>query len=190
MLVVKDITELLNRPGSVVVMPTDTIYGLVARAKDPIAVNRLYQLKDRHSKPGTLLGLNIDELTNLGLTRKYLKAVEQFWPGAISVVIPTSNPSLDYLTQGLPDLAVRIPDDPFVAKVLAACGPLITSSANLPLQPPANNIDQAKKYFANKVDAYFDGGNLENRQPSTIIRMIDDSIEVLRAGSVKLPEYE
>jgi len=190
MLEVKEISDLLNRSGAVVVMPTDTIYGLVARAKDPVAVSRMYKLKNRHSKPGTLLGLNIDDLTKLGITRKYLKAVEQFWPGAISVVIPISSPSLNYLTQGLNDIAVRIPDDLFMSKILAYCGPLMTSSANLPDQPPANNIDQAKKYFANKVDAYFDGGNLENRQPSTIIRMIDDSVEILRPGSVKLPEYE
>ena len=188
MLNAKYVAKVLMRPGSVVVMPTDTIYGLVARALDPVAVSRLYALKDRHSKPGTMLGLDIEQLSSLGIARRYLKAVEQFWPGAVSVVIPIDNhPTFSYLSQGRADLAVRIPDNSFVASVLALSGPLMTTSVNPPSLAPAENIVRAKEYFGGRVDAYFDGGDLAGRQPSTIIRVIDDSVELIRRGSVELP---
>ncbi len=169
-------------------MPTDTIYGLVAKASDKEAVSRLYELKSRQAKPGTLIAASIDQLTSLGLKRRYLKAVEQFWPGPLSVIIPKSDSKLDYLTQGLPDIAVRIPYDEFVTGVLSRSGPLITTSANLPGQPESETIDQARRYFSDKVDAYIDGGNLKGRQPSTIIRVIDDAIEIIRQGAMDVPK--
>lgn len=182
----EEIAAVLNVPGTVAVMPTDTVYGLVARASDEAAVSNLYGLKDRHAKPGTLIGGSIDQLSDLGLTRRYLKAVEQYWPGEVSVIIPCSNPELHYLTQGLDSLAVRIPDDPLVQAVLSLSGPLMTSSANLPAQPPAETIEQAKSYFGSRVEYYFDGGSLKGREPSTVIRVLDDAIEVVRQGAVKI----
>ncbi len=186
--VVEQIVSALSRPGSVIVIGTDTVYGLVARAVDNDAVNRLYSLKNRRAKPGTLLAANIDQLVQLGLKRRYLRAVEQFWPGAVSVVIPAGNPALFYLTQGLPDLAVRIPDNQFVLSILRSSGPLMSSSANLPGEKPAETIQQAYDYFGNRVDAYFDAGNLAGRAPSTVIRVVDDAIEVLRQGGVVIDD--
>jgi len=176
--------QIINQPGSVVVIATDTVYGLVARAKDPQAVARLYGLKSRENKPGTLIAKNIEQLVELGFKRKYLVSVEQFWPGPVSVIIPCANSALDYLKLGRPDIALRIPNDQNLLSLLDLTGPMITSSANLPGQPPANTIAQAKTYFNNQVDAYFNGGNLADRQPSTIIRVVDDAVEVIRQGSV------
>jgi len=181
-----DMAQAINQPASVVVIATDTVYGLVARAKDEKAVERLYALKSREDKPGTLIARDIEQLVELGLKSRYLKAVSQFWPGAVSVIIPCSSEQLNYLKLGRPDIAVRIPNDHKLNNLLALSGPLITSSANLPGQPPANTISEAKNYFNNMVDAYFDGGDLSSRQPSTIIRVVDDAIEVLRQGSVKI----
>jgi L-threonylcarbamoyladenylate synthase len=183
----KSIAKVINCPGSVVVMATDTVYGLVARADDKQATTRLYALKKRQSKPGTLIGLDIDQLVSLGITRRYLVAVKQFWPGPVSVIVPCSKPELSYLTQGLSSLALRIPDDQFVEGVLKLTGPLITSSANLPGHPPAETIAQAKAYFHDSVDAYFDSGSLAGRQPSSVIKVIDDAIEVIRRGQLNIP---
>jgi L-threonylcarbamoyladenylate synthase len=180
------IAKVLNVPSAVVVMPTDTVYGLAARAADQEAVKRLYALKQRRDKPGTLIGHDIEQLSGLGLARRYLKAVEQYWPGAVSVIIPLGNSELGYLSQGLPSLAVRVPKDSFVESVLAQTGPLMTTSANPPGLPPAINIAAARKYFGSEVDAYFDGGDLSDREPSTIIRIIDDAVEVIRQGAVRL----
>jgi tRNA threonylcarbamoyl adenosine modification protein (Sua5/YciO/YrdC/YwlC family) len=184
---VQDIAEVLQRPGAIAVIPTDTVYGVVARATDQVAVARLYELKHRHHKPGTLIAANIDQLVELGIPRRYLSAVEQFWPGAISVVIPCG-PELDYLELGQSSLAVRIPDQSSLLELLLVTGPLLTSSANMPGEPTANTVAEARAYFGNQVDMYQDGGDLSGHAPSTVIRVVDDAIEILRDGAVKINE--
>lgn len=178
----------LKIPGSIGVMPTDTVYGIVARASDQVAVSRLYKLKKRDKKPGTIIAADIEQLETLGLKHRYLKAVEQFWPGAVSIIIPTSNPELLYLHHGKMSLAVRIPSDKKIQVLLKETGPLVTTSANHPGETEATNIEQAKKYFDGEVDFYIDGGDLSERQPSTVIRIIDDAVEVLRPGAVKIDD--
>lgn len=174
------------KPSTIGVIPTDTVYGLAARAVDKAAVARLYDLKKRESKPGTLIAANLQQLEELGLKHRYLKAVEQFWPGAVSVIIPAADPALAYLHQGKMSLAVRIPKDAKLQKLLAQTGPLLTTSANPPGQPTATTIKLAKEYFGDRVDFYEDGGDLSDRQPSTVIRIIDDAIDVLRQGAVRV----
>lgn len=174
--------------GDVVVIPTDTVYGVVARAADQAAVEKLYALKRRENKPGTIIAASLEQLEDLGFKHRYLKAVEQFWPGAVSVIIPLSDPSMKYLHQGKMALAVRIPDNKEIQKLLQHTGPLMTSSANDPGEPTATTVEQAKNYFGDAIDTYIDGGDLKNREPSTIIRIIDDAIEVLREGSVKIDD--
>lgn len=174
--------------GQVGVFPTDTLYGLVARANDESAVRRLYELKHREHKPGTMIAASIDQLVELGITRRYLVAVASFWPGALSVVVPVLSSDLEYLHMGKQSLAIRIPDDEAILAVLEKTGPLITSSANMPGEPPANTVDEAKEYFGASVDFYVDGGNLAGRLPSTVVRIVDDAIEVLRPGAVTVKE--
>jgi len=181
-----DTADKLLKAGTIGILPTDTIYGLVARATDKAAVNRLYTAKTRSHKPGTIIAANLGQLESLGLKHRYLKAVEQFWPGAVSVVIPVSNPELEYLHQGKLSLAVRIPKDMRLQAILEKTGPLLTTSANTSGQPVAETIKQARDYFGNAVDFYEDGGNLSGRQASTLIQVIDDAIVVLRQGSVAI----
>lgn len=179
----------LSAPGAVGVLPTDTVYGLVARASDQAAVKRLYDLKLREGKPGTIIAASIDQLETLGLKRRYLKAVEQFWPGAVSVIIPCGS-ELEYLHEGKSSLAVRIPDDENLRNLLSQTGPLLTSSANHPGEPTAMTIEAAKEYFGDNVDFYEDGGDLSGRAPSTIIRIVDDAVEIIRQGAVEIKENE
>lgn len=181
-----DLLAKILTPGAIGVIPTDTVYGVVARAMDQAAVQRLYKLKSRDNKPGTLIAASIEDLEKTGLKHRYLKAVEQFWPGAVSVVIPAADPALKYLHQGKMSLAVRIPDDKKLLDLLKQTGPLLTSSANDPGEPTATTIARARDYFGGEVDFYEDGGDLSDRKPSTVIRIIDDAIEVLRPGAVKI----
>jgi len=178
--------QFLNQPGAVAVIPTDTVYGLAARAKDVLATENLYELKNREQKPGTLIAANLKQLEDLGLKHRYLKAVEQYWPGALSVVIPCADPKLEYLHQGKQSLAVRLPDHNQLIQLLDKTGPLITSSANNSGETPASTIARAKKVFGDKIGHYEDGGDLSNKEPSTVIRILDDAVEVLREGAVKI----
>ena len=175
----------LLQSGAVGVLPTDTVYGLVCRAADTEAVARLYQLKHREHKPGTIIAASIEQLVDLGIKARYLKAVEQFWPGGVSVEIPHN---LEYLHQGTGRQAMRIPEGAMLQELLRAVGPLQTTSANSPGEPVANTINEAQAYFGDQVDFYVDGGNLADAKPSTIIRIVDDAIEVVRQGSVIINE--
>lgn len=171
--------------GAVGVLPSDTVYGLVCSAANQQAVERLYALKSRDHKPGTLIAANIDQLVQLGIKARYLKAVEQFWPGAVSVETPHS---ISYLNMSTGRQGIRIPDNGPLLKLLEQTGPLQTTSANAPGEPVANTVAEAVDYFGDSVDFYVDGGDLSNRPPSTLIRVIDDAIEVLREGAVKIDE--
>lgn len=170
----------------IAVVPTDTVYGVVALAASRAGVAKLYDLKSRVAKPGTLIAASIEQLVNLGLPRRYLTAVESYWPNPISIILP-STPALDYLDMGVKTLAVRIPADPKVLKLVELTGPLMSTSANLPGEPEATTTIEAQQYFGDKINLYVDGGT-RTGSPSTVIRVIDDAVEVLRQGAVHINE--
>lgn len=172
----------LNR-GGLAVIPTDTVYGLVCRASDQAAVKRLYDTKRRGNNPGPIIASSIDQLVDLGIKRRYLTAVSQYWPNPISIEIPHD---LDYLHQGTGRQAFRVVDIT-LKRLLDVTGPLLTTSANQTKQPTSTTIAEARKYFGDKVDFYLDGGTLDGPS-STLIRVIDDAVEVIRQGEVKVNE--
>lgn len=173
----------LNR-GGLAVIPTDTVYGLVCRAADEVAVRRLYSTKQRGNNPGPIIASSIDQLVELGIKRRYLTAVSQYWPNPISIEIPHD---LNYLHQGTGRQAFRVVKHTVLKKLLDTTGPLLTTSANQTKQPTSTTIDEARKYFGDKVDFYLDGGTLDGLS-STLIRVIDDVVEVVRQGEVKVNE--
>lgn len=174
----------LNTPGEIAVIPTDTVYGVVGRVSDEQAVARLYRLKRRQNKPGTLIAATVHQLVELGIEQHYLVNLDQFWPGQVSIIMPCSE-SLRYIHQGLNSLAIRIPNDPWLLDLLQQTGPPLTSSANQPGDPPATTIIEARNYFEEQVTWYEDGG-VVNRDPSAVIKIVNDKIDVIRSGSVSI----
>lgn len=169
--------------GKVGVMPTDTVYGLVARASNESAVTRMYALKNREQKPGTLIAGHIDQLLALGVSADDIAKVAQYWPNSLSAVLPLS---VGYLTQGVGTLAMRVTAHPKICQILDQTGPLITSSANQPGEPHATTVSEAFAYFGDDIDFYVDGGTITDSQPSTIVRPTSEGLEVLRQGAVSL----
>lgn len=167
-------------------MPTDTVYGLVCAARHEGAVQRLYALKNRRAMPGTLIAASLDQLVGLGIKAKYLKPVAELWPGAVSVEIPHD---ITYLNQGTGRQAVRIPDNEQLQALMTVTGPLQTTSANAPFERTAENFVEAEAYFHDKVDFYVDIGDLGERPPSTVIRVVDGVIDVVRKGAVAFDDY-
>lgn len=178
-----DVAPLLTS-GAVGILPTDTIYGLVTQAADATAVQRLYSLKSREAKPGTIIAANVEQLFQLGADPTQLAAVKQWWPGPVSAVIVMNGNN--YLHQNVGDVAMRVVDHPTLRTLLEQTGPLATTSANLPGQPPATTIEDAYSYFGESVDFYLDGGTIANVLPSTIIRPNSSGVEILRQGSVRI----
>lgn len=168
--------------GGIGVMPTDTVYGLVARAQDHKAVTRMYALKNRERKPGTIIAASTEQLITLGVAQINIDKVSRWWPNPLSAVLDMEGNH--YLHQGVGDIAMRVVKDPAIKALLEETGPLITSSANLPGQPESKTISQAYKYFKDAVDFYVDGGIIADTIPSTIIRPDTTGITILRQGSV------
>ena len=172
--------------GEVVIMPTDTVYGICARALDKEAVKKLYAIKNRTNKPGTVIANSLDQLVEAGFKRRYLKNIEYLWPNSISVVIPTEVDQ-KYLDLGKGSIAVRVVGDLGLVNLLSKTGPLLTTSANLPTEKTVTTIRQARQIFGEGISYYCEGGLLDGK-PSTIVRVIDDNIVVVRAGAVKIDE--
>ena len=176
----------LLQQGGVGVLPTDTVYGLVASAHHPQAVTRLYQLKHRERKPGTTIAASVQQLAGLGIDPKVLARVAYLWPNPISILLPLPD-SLQHIHQGRGDSPFRVVADPSLRELLEQTGPLVTSSANLPGQPLATNLAEAQAYFGNQVDFYVDGGTMVNRPPSTIIRLDPaNGVAVIREGAIAI----
>lgn len=179
------LTELLKN-GAVGVIPTDTVYGLACLASDEAAVARLYRLKKRQQKPGTVIAASVSQMVTLGLKARYLKPVEHYWPNPVSIVIP--NHELRYIHLGVGSIAMRVPADQELQQLLLKTGPLLTSSANHGGTPEATDIKMAQNYFGDQVDFYVDGGDLSGRKPSTVMRIVDDAVEILREGAITIKE--
>ena len=170
--------------GGVGVLPTDTVYGLVAKAASELAITKMYSLKQRKLQPGTLIAASTDDLIALGFPETQVQKAAPYWPASLSVVLDaTAIP--DYLKRDRTSLAVRIPNDASLLNLLQKTGPLMTTSANAPKQPTATTIQAAFDYFGNALDFYVDAGDLGVRPPSTIIGFHPDgTFELYREGAV------
>jgi len=169
--------------GAVGVIPTDTIYGIVAPLFNQAAVEKMYDLKNRESnkRVGTILISDITQIDEYVDSEKLLRA-EVLWPAPVSVELPIVR-GLHYAHRGNGTLAFRMPDDQSLLNLISQTGPLASSSANLAAAPPAVNMQEALGTFREGVDFYVDGGDLSGRPPSKIIKILDNGeIEVIRGG--------
>lgn len=176
--------EHLDR-GGVGILPTDTVYGVVAALRHPHSVSRMFQVKPRDGKSGTIIAASIDDLVPYGVALEDLSALSAYWPGPISLVVAHQ---ADEISQGRDTIAVRIPAGSALQQLLQVTGPLMTSSANMPGEPTANTIQEAFGYFRDTVDFYVDGGDLSDRKPSTIVQIESGKLSILRQGSVEIKE--
>ncbi len=176
-----NIIDILKNDG-VGVLATDTVYGVVGVLSSPIAVERIYKVKKRspHKPVGTILIASVEQLDGM-VEKDLVNIAAKYWPGPTSVVLPVGA-EMEYAHKGLSGLPFRIPDDEHLVSILRQTGPLATSSANLESNAPAMNIGQAKQYFGHTVDFYEDSGDLFDRLPSKIIKILKDgNIQKIRS---------
>ena len=173
---------LVLQNGGVVILPTDTVYGVVTQVSNHESVKRLYALKSRQSKPGTIIVASVQQLIEIGVDQQYIDRASEYLTRPISVVMPVDD-SLLHLHQGLNSLAFRVVSDPEIARLLTFTGPLLTSSANSPGNLTATTIVQAQDYFGDAIDLYIDGGEIADRLASTVIKVDENGVMILRRGS-------
>ncbi len=180
----------LSRSGLVVV-PTDTVYGVAADAFDPAGVRRLLRAKSRgRAKPAPVLIGSPDTLRALAtnLTPEVRELAKSFWPGGLTLIC-RQQPSLHWdLGDNRATVAIRMPDHEDMLALLADNGPLAVSSANLTGQPPATTVADAQDQLGDAIDVYLDAGPTPGATASTIVDATGDMLTVVREGVVTLEQ--
>lgn len=179
------------RRGDLVVLPTDTVYGLAADAFSPQAVGRLLEAKGRgRDMPvPVLVGAwrGIDGLA-ADVTPTMRSLVEAFWPGPLTLIVPAA-PSLAWdLGETRGTVAVRMPLHAVALSVLAETGPLAVSSANRTGQAPPATAAEAQEQLGASVAVYLEAGSTGEAVASTIVDLTGEQPQVRRAGALPLEE--
>jgi len=179
------------RNGELIVLPTDTVYGIGADAFDPAAVRALLKAKGRGrempppvliSSPGTA-----DALAT-GLPSYARALIEHFWPGPLTIVARQQNSLQWDLGDTRGTVAIRMPDNEVALAILERTGPLAVSSANTTGLPPATTADEADAMVGEAVTALVDGGTSPGGEASTIVDVTGDHGRILRPGALSLDD--
>ena len=175
--------------GEVVVIPTDTVYGLAAAADNGAAVVHMYALKERpvDVKVAVLVAdrAQADQFVDLGPVGRAL--ADAFWPGPLTIVAPRH--VIGSLHAGDNEtLGVRCPADPIVCELAAAVGPIAATSANRHNEPTAITAVDASAAFPT-VEVVIDGGPRPG-SASTVVSVVEDVVEILREGPVTAADID
>lgn len=175
--------------GDLVVLPTDTVYGVAADAFDPAAVNSLLAAKGRgREMPPPVLVSAISTIDALAVNiPSYARAlVEEFWPGPLTLVCH-QQASLQWdLGDTRGTVAVRMPNHDIALEILERTGPLAVSSANRTGMPAATDAEQAMEMLGEEVAVIVDGGASPGGEASTIVDATGPQGRVLRRGALSL----
>jgi L-threonylcarbamoyladenylate synthase len=175
--------------GELVVLPTDTVYGVGADAFSPAAVTRLLAAKGRgrEKPPPVLVGsvraasALVDDLGPWGQ-----QLIDEFWPGGLTIVCRAQRTLNWDLGDTKGTVAVRMPEDPVTLALLKETGPMAVTSANLTGKPPATTAEQAREQLGDAVAVYLDGGPSAGGQASTMVDLTGDVPRMLRSGAISI----
>ena len=177
------------RRGQLVILPTDTVYGVGADAFTPHAVNALQNARgaDRRVPPPVLVGSRhtLDGLV-YSLPKAARELADAFWPGALTIIVEHS-PSLQWDigdTDGT--VGVRMPLHPVALEVLREVGPMAVSSANKHGMPAATTAEEAREQLEYSVRVYLEAGPAPEPVPSTIVDVTGEVPRIVRAGAIPL----
>jgi L-threonylcarbamoyladenylate synthase len=170
--------------GSLVIIPTDTVYGIAADPRVPDAVERLFDAKGRdHNKPIPVLAACVEDVEKAGATLSDVekKLAAKFWPGTLTLVLDV----------GEETAAFRVPDFELTLMLLREVGGVLrVTSANLSGKPPALTVVDAVASVGRFVDLALDAGLSPGGTPSTVAKIEDGVVKILREGAVPLAALE
>lgn len=178
--------------GNVGVFPTDTVYGIGCDSLNANAIKSLYKIKERNlNKPINILVSNIEMVKKSvkGINPIEQKLIDNFWPGSLTIVFNKSNIVPDILTSNLDTIGIRMPNNKICLDIIETLGhPLAMSSANIADMPPDTNLENLLIDFNNKVDFIINSDKDINNMPSTIIKVENNEIKLIREGSISIDE--
>ena len=175
------------RRGATVVVPTDTVYGLAALPTNDAAIAAIYELKGRpDAMPLPVLGASFEQVTALGLevTDDATALAERWWPGPLTLVCGFSPlAEAPKWLEGRDELAVRVPDHPFLLQVMRHTGVILVTSANPHGSPTPTTADEVAKVLGARVELIIDGGKLHG-EPSTLVNVRHTPSIIEREGAI------
>ena len=175
------------KDGRLVIMPTDTIYGIIGDATNEDVINKVYEVKERpHDKPLLILVSNLSMLHELvtEIPKETEKIIKKFWPGPLTILFKKSSKVSDTLTANSALVAIRMPNDKRLLNIMNHLNrPLISTSANISSHNAITNPNQLEEKMKEKIDLIVDEGTVNN-EASTLITIVNGKIEILREGSL------
>lgn len=174
------------RAGGLIILPTDTVYGIAADVWQPEAIAALYAVKLR--QPDKAIPVLLADVEHIDLVASDVPALarrlaEVFWPGPLTIAVPKL-PHLPRIVSSLPTVGVRIPDDTRARAIIRACGgALAVTSANLSGHPSPLTAEEAG-ILSEMVALVVDGGRCAGGQPSTVVDASGDSLSIVRPGPI------
>ncbi len=178
------------RAGGLVAFPTDTVYGVASDVFSASGIERLYEAKGRDAAKAipVLLG-TLDQVNRVAvnLPPHALRLAGQFWPGAMTLVVPR-HPTLPEGISQTPTVGVRMPDHPAALALLRLSGPLATTSANLSGGPNPLTAQAVLAQLDGRIELVIDGGACPGGVPSTVVDATQPNLVVLRQGPITLED--
>jgi len=179
--------------GGVIAFPTDTVYGLGADAFNSMAVERIYEIKNRPKhRQLPLLIVDVERLTTLAdpIPEIAWFLARRFWPGGLTLVLPKTDSLPAYLAPG-PTMAVRVPNHPVCLALIQHLGnPIIGTSANVSGQPAALTAEEVGQQLGGKIDFVINGGKCPGGKESTVVDVTHESPIILRQGIIPSDEID
>lgn len=173
------------KKGNLVIMPTDTVYGIVADATKEETIKKVFEAKERSfNKPLLVLVSDKKMLEKVvsEISPKTEEIISKYWPGPLTILFPKKEKVLDILTASSPYIAVRMPNDERLLNIIRKVNrPLISTSANITSKETITEVSQIEDKMQEKISYILDGGVVKN-EASTIIKIENDKIEILRSG--------
>jgi len=172
--------------GNLIVLPTDTVYGLACLVHNASAIERLFAVKERSpQKAIAVLLSDVDQLGDVteGLSASAKILGQKFWPGALTLIVKKLA-SLPAELSPTPTIGVRIPDHTFARSLLRLTGPLATTSANLSGNQNTQNAQEVLAQLNGRIHLVLDGGAVTGGVPSTVVDCTVEPPVVLRAGAI------
>lgn len=184
----------LLRSGKLVAIPTETVYGLAADARNPDAVARIFEVKQRPAFDPLIIHLaSADEASEYvqGLGPRFQKLYAAFSPGPLTYILPKTAAVPDMVTAGHSTVALRFPNHPLTRQLLQDIEfPLAAPSANMFGRVSPVTAQHVKDQLGHKIEMILDGGPCQVGLESTIIDLSKNKLEVLRLGGLALEEIE
>ena len=184
---INEVIDLLNH-DEVVALPTETVFGLGVKFSHLEALEKIYEIKHRsHSKAISLMIYDPKDIEKYAYVNENAqKLIDHFMPGMITLVLKKKSILSDDFTAGYDTIGIRIPDDPFVLKLLKEVGPMLVTSANISGQETLLNDQEVYKQFKGKIKMIVKG-KCKNTLASTVIK-VDEDVTILRQGCIQEEE--